>query len=169
MAKKPDPKTVAGFLAREKEDWQTLSGLWAGLPEKDLTRPGACGEWSIKDVMNHIASWQDATREVIPVLLAGGKLPKGKYAIGKFNPANYLKYHKLPLAVSKRRLRRSRRLLLKFLSGVPKKQLLDSKHGAGLWAKYGTYGHYREHLRPLMRFRRLILKDVEKGKSKTNK
>jgi hypothetical protein len=149
-----DPKTVSGFLLREKAAWEALSGTWKGLPEKALLRPGACGKWSIKDVMNHIASWQAATRLVFSDLLAGRSLPKGKYTIGKFNPIEYARYRKFPLSASKRRLQRNRKMLLDLLAGVPKNRLLDLKHPVGVWAKYTTYGHYQEHLKALTVFRR---------------
>jgi hypothetical protein len=163
MAKdKRDPTTVRGFFAREEADWKSLTGLWAGLPQKDLIRPGACGKWSVKDVMNHIASWMAAAREVIPIRLAGGAPPKGVYTAGKFNPLHYARYRKLSLASSKRRLQRNRKLLLELLAGVPKNQLLESKQRVGAWAKYCTYAHYEEHMRPLYRFRQMILKNAGK-------
>jgi hypothetical protein len=165
MAKdRRDPTTVSGFFAREEADWKTLTGLWAGLPQKDLIRPGACGKWSVKDVMNHIASWMAAAREVIPIRLAGGAPPKGVFTVGKFNPAQYARYRKLPLASSKRRLQRNRKLLLELLMRVPKGQLLEPKQRVGSWAKYCTYAHYEEHFRTLDRFRRMILEDAGEKK-----
>jgi hypothetical protein len=163
--KKTDPKTAAGFFAREAADWKSLAGLWAGLPERDLIRPGACGEWSIKDVWNHIASWQAAAREVIPIRLSGGAPPKGVFTVGKFNPAQYARCRKLPLASSKRRLQRNRKLLLELLKRVPKRQLLEPKQRVGSWAKFCTYAHYEEHFRTLDRFRRMILKDAGEKKA----
>lgn len=63
---KPCPKTRAEFFARENEVWEELVAVWRGLPEEALTRPGACGpEWSVKDVMNHIAAWLQVTLRLI--------------------------------------------------------------------------------------------------------
>jgi len=63
---RPRPKTLAEFFAREKEVWGELAATWRGLPEEALTRPGACGpEWSVKDVMNHIAAWLQVTLRLI--------------------------------------------------------------------------------------------------------
>ncbi|MBN1438220.1 MAG: maleylpyruvate isomerase N-terminal domain-containing protein [Anaerolineales bacterium] len=165
MAKpKRDPTTASGFFLREEAAWQSLKGLWAGLPDRDLTRPGACGTWSVKDVMNHIASWMAAAREVIPMRLAGRTPPKGEYAISTFNPLHYARYRRFPLAASKRRLQRNRRLLLALLASLPERRLLDSKSRIGSWAKYSTYAHYEEHLRPLTAFRHTRLGDTVKEK-----
>jgi predicted nucleic acid-binding Zn ribbon protein len=164
-AKKTDPKTVAGFFTREEAEWKALTGLWADLPEKDLVRPGACGAWSVKDVMNHIASWMEAARKVIPLRLAGGRPPAGLYTVGNFNPAQYARYRRSSLAASKRRLQRNRKLLLELLRRVPKGELLAFTRRIGSWAKYSTYGHYAEHMRPLAGYRRSLGKDRAKKKA----
>jgi len=75
---RPRPKTQAEFFAREKEVWGELAATWRGLPEEALTRPGACGpEWSVKDVMNHVAAWMEAALRVIPELGRGRRATLG--------------------------------------------------------------------------------------------
>lgn len=64
--------TRGEFFAREQAAWSALTGTWAGLPDELLLTPGACGDlWSVKDLMNHIAAWQEAAVRVIGDLLAG--------------------------------------------------------------------------------------------------
>ena len=157
VARKPrrvKPTTRAEFLSLEQQAWKELTATWRGLPDEALVRPGACGsEWSVKDVMNHIAAWQEATLEALPVLLEGRKLPAGQYGIQKFNARHYAADQARPLTASQRRLIRSRRKLLAFLASVPETQLLDLKSRVGTWVKYGTYGHYDEHVRNLQTYR----------------
>ena len=157
MAKKPRrprPATVAEFFALEQLAWSELASTWRGLPAEALVRPGACGAWSIKDVMNHIAAWQAATRRVLPELLQGRKLPAGQFKIAEFNAAQHAADRDRSLPASRRRLNRSRRELLAFLAQAPGEQILDQKSRAGLWVKYATYGHYDEHLYDLQAYRR---------------
>ena len=90
--------------------WGELTATWRSLPDGALVRPGACGsDWSVKDVMNHIAAWQEATLEALPVLLKGDKLPAGQYSIQKFNALHYAADQDRSLTASQRRLNRSRR------------------------------------------------------------
>ena len=103
--------------------------------------------------MNHIAAWQEATLEALPVLLEGGKLPAGQYSIQKFNALHYAADQDRSLTASQRRLNRSRRKLLAFLASVPETPPLDLKGRVGIWVKYATYGHYDEHLSNMQNYR----------------
>ena len=156
VARKPrrlKPTTRDEFLSLERQAWGELTATWRSLPDEALVRPGACGsDWSVKDVMNHIAAWQEATLEALPVLLEGRKLPAGQYSIQKFNALHYAADQARPLTASQRRLNRSRRKLLAFLASVPETQLLDLKSRVGVWVKYATCGHYDEHLSNLQNY-----------------
>ena len=44
-----------------------------GLPEKAWDIPGACGDWSVKDVVAHLASYEHLIVDVLNIFL-GGKL-----------------------------------------------------------------------------------------------
>ena len=147
------PTTRAEFAALEHLAWGELKQTWRALPDETLVRPGACGQWNIKDVMNHVAAWQEATLHVLPELLQGHKLPAGQYSIEKFNQRHYAEDKDHTLAASRRRLNRARRQLLAFLATVPEAQMLDLKSRAGTWVKYATYGHYDEHLVGLQEYR----------------
>lgn len=147
------PTTRAEFAALEQQAWGELKRTWHALPDEALVRSGACGPWSIKDVMNHVAAWQEATLHVLPELLQGHKLPAGQYNIAKFNQRNFAADKDRTLVSSRRRLSRSRRQLLAFLTTLPESQMLDLKSRVGTWVKYATYGHYDEHLVGLQEFR----------------
>jgi uncharacterized damage-inducible protein DinB len=156
-SKKPrrsKPASRADFFALEEKAWGELTATWGSLPDESLLQPGAAGEWSVKDVMNHIAAWQEAALQALPELLQGHRLPAGKYNTEKFNVRQYAEDKDRTLAASRDRLSRSRRELLAFLATVPEAQMLDLKSRVGGWAKYATYGHYDEHLYDLQDYSR---------------
>jgi hypothetical protein len=67
---KDDPQTRAEVISQEEEAWKALTSTWHGLPDGLLLQPGACSpEWTIKDVMNQIATWQIKAMEVIQTWL----------------------------------------------------------------------------------------------------
>jgi len=146
----------AAFFAREAGSWERFVGMWNGIPDTALLMPGACGEvWSVKDVLNHVAAWQEAAVRVIHDLRAGrfGRLGMSGE---RFNQTMYVANQARPLAESRERLMRARQALLDLLQTIPENQLLGEygRQQIGWWAKWCTYGHYEQHLDDLDRFRR---------------
>lgn len=152
-APRPRPKTRAEFFQREQEVWQELAATWKGLPDEALLRPGACGPaWSVKDVMNHIAAWIEAALRVIPELRRGRRATAG-HGTDTFNAIHHAQDRDRSLAATRRRLSKSRRALLALCQHLPERRLLDLNDRIGWWVKYGTYGHYSEHIYELTQFR----------------
>lgn len=50
-------KAAIAALARLDASWATLVSTLAGIPEDRLDEPGVCGDWSISDLLGHIAFW----------------------------------------------------------------------------------------------------------------
>lgn len=136
--------------------WDELAETWRKLPDKALLEIGACGPtWSAKDVMNHVAVWQEAALRVIPDLMRGRKATAG-HGTDTFNAIHHAEDRDRPLAASKRRLNRARRALLALIAQVPEVRLLDLNDRIGWWVKYSTYGHYAEHIYALTEWRRKL-------------
>lgn len=53
-----------------------LSSLLTGQPEDALDRKGAVGEWSIKNVLAHLAAWELTMVQALDERLIGGKDPE---------------------------------------------------------------------------------------------
>lgn len=47
----------------------------AGLPEERVDEPGACGEWSVKDLVHHVAYWENNEAVEVEGLLRGEPRP----------------------------------------------------------------------------------------------
>ena len=59
--------------ARRKVDasWDHwLAALW-GIPEERLTEPGVCGAWSVKDLIGHVAYWDDDALADVERIMTG--------------------------------------------------------------------------------------------------
>lgn len=46
-----------GFLATESREWAAFRKRFDGLNDQALTTPGVVGEWSLRDLLVHIACW----------------------------------------------------------------------------------------------------------------
>lgn len=53
-----------------------LLGAVKGQDAAVLTRPGVVGQWSMKDILAHIAGWQDWMLRVYPIRLETGDMPE---------------------------------------------------------------------------------------------
>jgi uncharacterized damage-inducible protein DinB len=59
------------LVARLNEARNELLTLARSLPAKRLETPGAVGDWSVKDVIGHIASWEDRLLTLAQMALNG--------------------------------------------------------------------------------------------------
>ena len=158
LRRHPKVQTREEFIQHERAAWKELTSVWADLPEEVLARPGACDEaWSIKDVINHTAVWQEAAIEKIEGLLAGQPARLGA-GTDRFNALHYELDRERPLAESLARLTKSRRKQPQQLATVSDEQLLNEfgRQQIGWWAKWNTYAHYESHLRGLQAFRERV-------------
>ena len=64
---------VVAELERER---RALLGTIAGIDETMLDRKGVVGDWSIKNVLAHLAGWEEWIIRALPIMLAGGELPE---------------------------------------------------------------------------------------------
>ena len=62
---------------------QTILGAIQGFPEAAWETPGACGVWSVKDIIAHLASYEAVLGEVLSNVAASNTGTDGHY-LGKF-------------------------------------------------------------------------------------
>lgn len=157
MSRHPPTNTLASraaFLAREAAAWERLQQLLAGLEPPVLTMPGVCGpDWSVKDLLNHLAAWQEAALRVIRDLRAGrwGRLGT---SVERFNMEQHAADRDRPLDETLQRLQSARAALFQLLAQVDEVALLNEygRQAIGWWAKWTIYGHYEQHLTNLEAF-----------------
>src|SRR5687768_13033255 len=53
------------ILARIDDSWQDFLPSIEGLTEEQASRPGVAGYYSVKDILAHLAWWENQTREVV--------------------------------------------------------------------------------------------------------
>lgn len=146
------------LLKQLAENRKQFEALIESVPAEARIKPGACGEWSLKDVLVHISRWES---EIVSVLFqaAQGSVPQSEV----FNP-DYLKVNEIWYQESKDRdLERAlddfhavRNQLLRRLKDLPEQYLTDPSKYA--WMKgHALIGlvkdialeHEAEHLREL--------------------
>ncbi len=68
-----DPKSC--LLARVQWEWSAFQDSIESLTEADHLLTGVVGDWSVRDLLVHIASWEGEALKAIPIILEGNRLP----------------------------------------------------------------------------------------------
>jgi len=51
--------TKQQLLDRLENAWADLQASFAGLSEAQMTQPGVTGDWSVKDILAHVTTWEE--------------------------------------------------------------------------------------------------------------
>ena len=129
-----------------------LNDSISGLPESMMVEPGVVGDWSLKDLLAHVSTWEEETLKALPMLIEG-KRPVGYHGIDRFNAEQQKLWRDLPLGEVRKRLGEMHRRLLAYLAVVPEEHFSREtrvRHRLRL----DTYRHYREHTVSILEWRK---------------
>jgi uncharacterized protein (TIGR03083 family) len=131
----------------------------AGLDEDALDRKGIVGEWSVKNVLAHIAAWEAWVVQALPHRIATGKTPEDFRARvrdeDRFNAEEVAEREELTPAEQLIELERTREALLDELRGLDattweRRGLWDTWEGTlAEYLRESLVGHEEEHLADL--------------------
>jgi hypothetical protein len=154
------------LLERMREGREVWDGLIAQVPESAITTPALPGGWSVKDLMAHVAAYENWTaaqmraanegREPTTLELYGvadvPEDPEG-WDLDRVNAAIYARYVDTPLLEVRSLAGRAFADLIAVVEAVPERDLTAS--GAQSWTGEETllqiipgqsYDHYEHHL-----------------------
>ena len=118
-----DP-VVARLLARVNESWSELQQSVEGLTDAQLTQPGTMDQWSIRDVLAHITTWEGEALQHLPTIMAGGRPPRYVTygGIDAFNAMITEQKRELSIAEIRRQMHETHRQLLDLIRSAPADQ-----------------------------------------------
>jgi len=134
-----------------------LRASYQGLPDEQMTRLEAVGEWSAKDVLSHVASWDEV---LLPDLarIARGETPAlasvdlESASFDSANAAIMSQRRNLPLDQVLRELEISRTDSLAAVGRLPDSALAEGQFGRLLIQI--TVAHDKEHAAGILQWRR---------------
>lgn len=143
---------------------QTVLGTIDGLDEKDWTTPGVCGVWSVRDLVAHLASYEQVLVDVLRTLLGGEPSPALKRfaeAPERFNDEQVAARRDLSVAETvgeyTDRYEEVMALLERLPPDLPERTGTLPWYGDGYslddFVVYTFYGHKREHCAQINVFR----------------
>jgi len=143
-----------------EEAWTALRSLVDSLPPQALEQPGVVGEWSVKDLMGHVAFWNQVATQNLEALAAGRRqeieTPTDAEEVSALNKRESDVRKGLTLAAVKEEWLSSFELAREALRAVPAERLNEEVKGWAMHARFAvdTYHHYREHAAQIRAWRR---------------
>jgi len=119
-------------------------------------KPGVTGNWSVRDILVHVTTWEKEALKHLPTILKGGKPERYSVTHGGINAFNRIMTERkkgLTLAEVRRELEDTHRRLIRFIESVPEEQFRTEtpfRHRLRL----DTYSHYPKHAEAIRRWRK---------------
>ncbi|MCI0369869.1 MAG: DinB family protein, partial [candidate division NC10 bacterium] len=143
-----------GAIQRMTRSREATLRFLVGVPERELLRPCTQGRWSVKDVLAHIAAWEEEALRRF-ALIARGRGDRIFFydtdprAVDRFNAHAVAAARPLTLGGVLRRLHRVRTRLIERLRRLPAASLRNPAHRYPVtaWLPEYAWTHERDHLR----------------------
>jgi uncharacterized damage-inducible protein DinB len=136
----PAPFTVSDLLQRIEDSWSRFLSSLDDLSDDQLLEPSAVGEWSLKDLLGHIAFWDDLGRENVALALSGQAREFDDFEA--LNQVDFAARQGRALAEERAAMHQAHAALV---ADLEERQKLDATAIDEAIAG-STYEHYREHL-----------------------
>ncbi|HEY6542197.1 MAG TPA: maleylpyruvate isomerase N-terminal domain-containing protein [Ktedonobacteraceae bacterium] len=137
-----------------EQGWTEFKESYAGLIDAQLMEPGVLDEWSVKDILAHVTTWEEEALKYLPLILSGGRPPRyiQSGGIDVFNAQMAEQKRQMALIEVLRQLAEVHRRLLDYLHSVPEEHFTQEtrfRHRLRL----DTYSHYPLHARAIREWR----------------
>jgi len=147
---------------RMNQEWAALDMALTGLSDEQMIETGVVSEWSVKDLLGHMAFWAQQAAKNTELVNAGRQdeiaRPDSPEATDRWNARERFARADRPLAEVRRELEESHRRALAALADLPDEKLNLDVDGGTFLELYAvdTYDHYREHIAQVLSWRKLL-------------
>jgi hypothetical protein len=134
--------------------WAEVKKSYAGLSDSQATEPGVTGDWSVKDILAHLTTWEEEALLYLPLIIEGKRPPQYKTygGIDAFNAQTTEQKRSLSLPEVLRQLDETHERLIHYLQSVPEEQFTrETRFRRRL--RLDTYSHYPLHARMIWEWR----------------
>src|SRR5919204_4471594 len=105
--------------------WAAIKESYAGLSDSQLLETGVAGDWSVKDILAHVTTWEEEALKHLPLIIEGGRPPRYMTygGIDAFNAWMTEQKRALSFADVLTQLNETHGRLLAFIASIPEDQL----------------------------------------------
>lgn len=154
-----DPTNKAELLTRMRKGYADFEALLGSLNDAQLTTPGVNGDWSVKDILVHLATWQGRMSQRLQAIARGedglrlDPAITNEQEMNAFNDATFATNRSRPLHEVREDFRSSYQRLLVDVEAADERDLFDPQRfawmeGDPLWENVAgnSFAHYEEHI-----------------------
>lgn len=144
------------------QEWAALDMALSGLSDEQMLEGGVVSEWSVKDLLGHMAFWAQQAAKNAELVKAGQQdqivRPDSPETTDRWNARERFARADRPLAQVRRELEESHRRALAALTSLPEEKLDVDVNGGTFLELYAvdTYDHYREHIAQVLSWRKRL-------------
>ena len=149
-----DP-AVEQLLTRLDRAWTAFNDSYAGLPDALLEERGVVDDWSVKDILAHVSTWEAEAVKHLPLILEGGR-PRKYVTYGGIDAFNALRTEQrrdLTPAEVLRQHDENHERLIEYVRAASE-ELFAEETRFRRRLRLDTYGHYPKHARAIREWRR---------------
>ena len=145
---------TAKLLQRLDAAWTELTESYAGLTDVQMTEPGVIEDWSVKDIIAHVSTWEAEALKHLPVIMTGGTPPRYVTygGLDAFNAKMTRQKRDVSLAEVLHQRDETHERLVDFVRNSPADQFAGETR-ARRRLRLDTYSHYPLHTEPIRRWR----------------
>ena len=149
-----NPTTKTELIRLVNQEREALETILSRASPSQMTQTGVENNWSIKDILAHIAAWERLMCRWLEAAMHGltPDRPQTDSDIDRINARLYRANRDQPLAEVMAGFRAAYRRALEVIQSVPEEMLFDPHYfewrgGSPLWHMVGgnTFWHYRDH------------------------
>ena len=143
------------LLNRLDKAWAAFNESYTGLSDAQLMEPGVTGDWSVRDIVAHVTTWEEEALKHLPLILKGGTPPRCSVRYGGIDAFNALmteQKRSLSLSEVRAQLAATHGRVVDFIQRAPEGQLIGEtrfRHRLRL----DTYSHYPLHAAAIRQWR----------------
>jgi hypothetical protein len=144
------------LFARIDKNFRAFKDSLNGVPDRRWQSRGVIGEWTLKDVVCHVTTWEEEALKALPLIIQGKALPRYVDAYGGLDAFNELRRGEkadMSVAATHLEMEATHRQLLAFLGRVDESWFLtETPFRRRL--RLDTYSHYQEHTKAVWEWRK---------------
>lgn len=143
------------LLNKFEQAWRALKESYAGLTDEQLTEPGVTGDWSVKDILAHVSTWEEEALKHLPHILQGIRPPRYSDLYGgidAFNAEMVEQKRILTLSEIQKQMDETHHKLVNYVRNAPEEQF-TSETRFRRQLRLDTYSHYPIHTRAIREWR----------------
>jgi len=144
------------LILKIDDTWKAFKASYEGLTEAQMSRPGVVGDWSVRDIIAHISTWEEECLKALPIILEGKRLPRYSDLYGGINAFNAQmteKYRPISLDEVLKRRDATHQSLLNYIRKAPQEQITTETRFRRR-IRYDSYSHYPEHIEAILAWRK---------------